>query len=141
MSLSDKYQHIFHEISISDEMFANLPNSVSLDTIFNPNRYNEQVLDAQDQLIARIKVLAESRMTQRQNDVFQLVMIQGLTMAEAGKQMKVTENSVRSYIEGNTYGNIKYGGLLKKLNKAIKQDQTCQILISTIQEITQERDG
>ena len=136
---SDKYQVLFHETPCSNDMMENFSN---LDSIYahlsNGFIYNEDYLNLQDRLKDEFWRLAEQVCTDRQLEIMGLL-CQGMTQWEIAKTLGVNQSSVTKSVRGNTdYSTIPgakrvYGGLVKKMTKAVERDPIIQQLLLQLQ--------
>jgi hypothetical protein len=143
---SDSYQHILQEVQVTTELMENFTKDRSIGSILNPFKYNERVLDIQDELKCRFLILAELNCSKRQFEIIQLL-LKNKTQEEIGNILKINQSSVQKSIYGNDsyYRNLKgerliykVGGIVKKLKKAIADDEQCQKLFNELSEIIEE---
>lgn len=134
---SDRYQYLYAEVSFTYEMMGIFSNEDSISKKLNPFKYNEEILDLEDQLKKEFWRVVESSLTDRQKDVIKLY-AQGLTQMEIAKKLKVNQSSITKSIHGNIdyKGNKRcYGGSQRKLKKIIEEDSKIQEILRKINEL------
>ena len=140
---SDKYQWVIRELpwdfSANDGVTTHqFTNADSIYAVLNQYEYNEHILDLREKLRACFWKLAREVCTARQYEVLELYS-QGMTQSEIAKKLGCIQSSINKSLRGNTdyskekYGK-SYGGVIKKLRKAISEDQEIQCLITEIKE-------
>lgn len=136
---SGAYQWYLLESPFDFGAYVNMfSNQDSWDHQINPFVYDEKGLELRDKLTEEFWRLAKEKMTPRQWEVSQLMM-QGMTQMEMAKALNVNQSSITKCIFGNTcYHKGKstcYGGLIKKMKRAVANDPIIQALL---REITNE---
>lgn len=141
-SRSDKYQYILKEITTEDKYLIKYNNSQSIGSHLNPFKYDEKLLDLQDQLMARVWEVIELICTEKQKEILNLYFVDGYTQQEISRKLKICQASVVKSMQGNKdYKYIRkiYGGTLPKLKKALLKDPIYLDLLKQIQENKEEK--
>lgn len=140
---SNSYQWILLECPCSPDMLAEVADSDGVGSQLNPWKYNEELLDLQDDLKQEMWRLIDTRLTERQKEVIHL-WAQGFTQTEIAKKLNVNQSSITKSINGNTdysggkTGKKVYGGARKKLQKLAAQDEKIQSILKRIAELSDE---
>jgi DNA-binding CsgD family transcriptional regulator len=140
-NLSDKYQQIFNEISVSDDVLSSFHNEDSISARLNPFEYNEDLIELEEQLKKEFWRVVDTLLTERQRDVIRLY-ADGYTQCEIAKMLNVNQSSITKSLHGNCdYSNNKriYGGSKKKLSKLIEEDEKITNILSQMAEIRSEK--
>lgn len=138
---SDRYQQFFHEVIVDVKYLESFNNSQSMSHILNPYQYDEELLKTQDKLREEFWKLAKEILTERQYQVISMLR-DGYTQQEIAKTLDVNQSSVAKTLNGNiAYENgVKYyGGLIKKMKKAIGKDPKFQELFDRLNELKEEK--
>lgn len=110
---SQSYQHLFNEISFSNEMLTAFAEENGL-TAAIIEQHNEELLDLKEDLKVEFWRLVEENLTERQQEVLKLS-AQGYTQTEIAKKLGVNQSSITKSINGNTdYKKKKVCGSCKK---------------------------
>lgn len=140
--LSDKYQHLYKEIS-SD---FSTPSYQTYDTnralYADLQEYDENVKEAEANCFAHMQQVVEGHATDVQKNVFRLS-VQGKTQAEIGEELGSSQTSVYKCLRGGpTYGKYRtpdgpiiYGGLNKKLTTWLLKDNIFRQLLLTLYQL------
>jgi hypothetical protein len=138
---SDRYRYLIVETYFSDEMLGKFANQDSLLSHLNPYQYDERLIDLKDQLHARVLEIIRTQCTTRQQQVFQLVFIDGYTQMETAKILNCNQSSITKSLNGNVdyQKNEKvYGGLFHKLQKLTTNDSACQSILKQIEDLRED---
>lgn len=140
---SDSYQHLLLETPCANEMMESFCNQDSICNRLNPYYYNEDLLDLEDQLKEEFWRIVETCLTQRQKQVIKLNS-DGYTQMEIAKMLNVNQSSITKSLNGNVdYKNGKkrksYGGIKKKIQKIIQNDQKIKDILAKIDQIREEK--
>lgn len=140
---SSKYQYMILEVLCPEESWNNFTNQNSIDYALNPWRYDERLSNLEDQLREEFWILAKATCTPRQWECLTLYS-QGYTQMEIADKLNVNQSSITKSLYGNTfYENGKrgktYGGLVKKLKKAIAKHDKIQSILAQINDIQEEK--
>ncbi len=139
---SDKYQHAFREINVSHEYMVNFKNNQSMNHYLNPYEYSEDILNLEDELHKCFWVIANETMTENQKNIITLY-LEGKTQIEIAKILNVNQSSITKAISGNKdYARGKgksYGGVIRKLKKAIACNEEIQVILKQIEELREEK--
>ncbi len=148
---SDAYQHLLVEIACSNEMLSAFSDDDSLHKKLNPFDYNEKINELQDELKKEVWILIEEHLTPRQKDVIRLF-VDGYTQMEIAKILNVNQSSVTKSLNGNVdykkgkdkNGKDKaskriYGGILRKVQKLIAENNKITEILNKISDIRDER--
>jgi hypothetical protein len=133
------YQWKFYE-DLHDDMWLVLKNQDSMDYRLNPYQYTELYEAKKAELIKATKKLAKRILTKRQLSVFQMTM-KNWTQERMAKRLKCTQSSIHKELYGilSYPSKIKYGGIVKKMKKAMAKSQSIQVLIEELSYLTNER--
>ena len=129
------------EVLCADTVWNNFTNQDAIDFALNPWKYDERVAVLEDQLKEEFWILAKATCTARQWECLTLY-AQGYTQMEIAKILDVNQSSVTKSLHGNVdYKNGKkvYGGMTKKLKRAISKSEKIQLILKQIQEIQEEK--
>ena len=124
-----------------EEVWNHFTNKDAIDYALNPWIYDERLYLLEDQLREEFWKLAEEVCTERQWVCLTLYS-QGYTQMEIAKKLDVNQSSITKSLNGNVdYKNGKkvYGGLIKKLRKAITKSEKIQEILSQMQELQEEK--
>lgn len=150
---SDKYQHIYFECSVANDVLDIFSNDDSIhDRLCGPYAYNEELLDLQDQLKKEFWRIVDGCLTERQAEVIKLY-ADGYTQMEIAKTLKVNQSSIAKNIHGNKIYNKtahldnnnginksrQYGGSLKRIMLVVEEDQVIQDILKRIAELRTEK--
>jgi hypothetical protein len=129
---SQKYQYLTNEVIIGqkDEAYDSWWNKI----VDEHPIYNDYIAETRDRLYTRVLTLAEEISTERQWEIFSMV-IAGRTQQEIADKLALNQSSIYKTIAGNQCGKEMYGGILRKLQYAASIDEECQKLLSEIQEL------
>ena len=142
-SRSDKYQYLIREISWDDTALTWFSNQDGIYGQLSPYQYNENVLSLRDQLTQRVYRLAKSVCTDRQFAILRM-MADGYTQVEMAELLGLGQSTITKTIHGSQFydsdGNkiARYGGLMKKVKKAVAEDPEIQTLLKNIAEFQEE---
>jgi predicted DNA-binding protein YlxM (UPF0122 family) len=141
-SRSGKYQYMILEVLCSELVWNSFANEDSINHFLNPWRYDERLANLQDELKVEFWIVAKQVCTERQWECLSMY-AQGYTQTEIAKILNVNQSSITKSINGNVdykNGETKvYGGVIKKLRKAIKDNQKIQLILLQIQELQEEK--
>jgi predicted DNA-binding protein YlxM (UPF0122 family) len=132
---SDKYQYVLLETACSNEMLESFSNEDSISARLNPFKYDERLLDLEDELKKEFWRVVETLLTPRQKEVVKLY-ADGYTQMEIAKMLNVNQSSITKSINGNVdYKNGKkvYGGTRKKMMKIIELDPKIKEILDKMQ--------
>lgn len=141
VSRSDKYQYILKEISTDNKFLINYTNNQSLNATINNYKYNEKILDLQDQLMKRVWEIINLICTAHQKEIIILYYKDNYTHKEIGIKKKISTTSVVKSIVGNcNYNKNKrfFGGALPKVKKKLLKDEIYLNLSKQIQEYKED---
>ena len=140
-SRSDHYQAVICEIVCSDVVWDNFTNQHSIEYTLNPFKYDERYLILKDKLKEEFWLLAKKICTDHQWECLSMY-AQGMTQMEIAKALNVNQSSITKAINGNTdykNDNKTYGGVIKKLKKAIKNDENIQAILQEMNDLIEEK--
>jgi predicted transcriptional regulator len=138
---SDKYQYMICEVLCGDVIWNNFANQDTIDYALNPYRYDEKLLNLQDQLKEQVWKMASEVCTDIQWKCLTMY-CNGMTQCEIAKELGVNQSSITKCLNGNVdYGNDKkvYGGVTKKLKKAAENNKAIQSILAQISDLTVEK--
>lgn len=138
---SDAYQHVLVEFACGHDVLEGFCNEDSIYSKLNPFDYDERLLDLKDQLKEEFWRIVNTLLTPRQKEVLEL-RSKGLTQMEIAKKLKVNQSSITKCIYGNTdYRSDKriYGGIKKRLDKIIENDDKIKAILKQMRDIQDER--
>lgn len=142
-SRADKYQYLIREIPWDDTALSWFQNQDGIGGKLTPFQYNENVLELQDKLIKRVYQLAKSVCTDRQFSILMMLM-DGYTQVEIAEKIGVGQSTITKTIHGSQFYDqdgqqiARYGGLMKKIKKAVQEDAKIQQILHDISEFREE---
>ena len=140
------YQDRFLEAACSPELLTEFAERDSMGGRMNNSVYSEELLDLQEQLRQEYWKIIDTQLTERQREVLKLTAA-GDTQVEIAKKLGVNQSSVTKSIFGNTDyrptleglpSKRIYGGSSKRLKKLASTNETIQILLKKIAEISDD---
>lgn len=134
---SSSYQWILLETVCSNDMMESFCNNDSISNRLDPFKYNEELLDLEDQLKVEFWRIVDTLLTDRQKEVIRLY-ADGYTQMEIAKILNVNQSSITKSIHGNVdYKNGKrvYGGATKKIKKLIESDEKIKNILDKMSEL------
>lgn len=142
---SDKYQFQFRELSTTSEYLSNFENGQSISSALAPFKYNEEILDLEEEVRKEFWVVAEKVLTFNQFRVIRM-WADGGTQTEIAAALSVNQSSIaktlqgnRTYIKGQPKSSKTYGGAIPKLRNAMAKDIKIQELLAKINELQEEK--
>ncbi len=129
------------EVLCPEEAWNNFTNQNSIDYFLNPWRYDERLSNLEDRLKDEFWILAKQVCTERQWECLTLYS-QGHTQMEIAKMLNVNQSSITKSLYGNVdykKGKKVYGGLVKKLKKAVAAHERIQDILAQIRDIKEEK--
>src|SRR5271166_800295 len=96
---SSKYQALFVERSVSNDMLEGFSNEESISSRLNPFQYDEAILELTDQLKEQFWVLVK-QLTPRQQEVIELY-VMGKTQMEIAKELNISQSTVTKNVNGS----------------------------------------
>jgi predicted transcriptional regulator len=134
---SDKYQDLFHETVVPNDMMESFPNDDSISSRLSGGfAYDESVLELEDQLKQEFWRIVDNLLTPRQREVIRLC-AEGYTQMEIAKMLNVNQSSITKSLNGNVdykHGRKVYGGARKKIGKIIDNDEKILDIFKQINE-------
>ena len=135
-SRSQKYQYLYTEFSYDPII---LKEFIEVNMV-GEGRYSEKFYELENLLISIVLWKMKLILTENQYKIISLVFFEGKTQAEAAEVMKNNQSSITKSLMGNVTFNLKvkdkntymskhgaickrYGGSLKKLRKALLEDE------------------
>ena len=134
---SDSYQWVLLETVCSNDMMEAFCNEDSIHSRLNPFKYNEDLMELEDELKIEFWRVVDTLLTPRQKEVIRLY-ADGYTQMEIAKMLNVNQSSITKSLNGNVdYKNGKkiYGGARKKIKKIIENDEKIKEILAKIVEI------
>lgn len=145
---SAAYQHLYTEILVSSDMMEGYSNDESVYKRLNPHEYNEKISELEEELRVEFWRVVEECLTPRQKEVLILTTVEHLTQMECAKILGVNQSSITKSLNGNVDYSKKgkdgskkrtiYGGSLKKIRKAVEDDETIKEILYKISELREE---
>jgi DNA-directed RNA polymerase specialized sigma24 family protein len=136
---SDACQHLFHEISFSQDMLSTFRNDDSILSRLCPHQYDERLLDLDDQLRQEFWRVVGEALSDKQKKIIELIGKEGYTQQETAKVMGCNQSSIAKALHGNNSGDSVYGGIYKKLRDAVFADEKILAILQEMPEIKEER--
>lgn len=139
---SDSYQYRIIEIAIDPSILSDFASDDGLGAHLGRARHSEQVRDLRTQLMEEVRRLIRTSLTQRQMEVVTLF-LQGKTQIEIGKELGICQPTVHKTLRGNKdykNGGVKYGGVIKKLQKLCSKDTQVLEILKQIEQICSEEE-
>lgn len=94
--------------------------------------------ELQDRLIAKIKEVIDTCLTERQREVMIRTFLEQRTQMEVADMLGVCQTTVHKIISGNidySNGGRRYGGALKKIKKICETDPDVAQILARLEEI------
>lgn len=143
-SRASRYQYLLKEIAVEDKHLDKFDNTQSVAGLLNPFKYNEDLLELQDELIAHVWHVIDTECTDAQKEILHMYYEQGMTQKEIASFRHVNQSSVTKSMIGNVdYKNENhngklYGGALPKLRKILLSDKIYLNLVQKIADAKEE---
>lgn len=143
---SNSYQWIIHEVVCTDIVWDSFTNQNSIGFALNPWQYDEELDELEEKLRIEFWKLAEEILTPRQLEVCQMLS-EGMTQWDIAKKLGVNQSSINKTLFGNMdyqhkdkHGKyLSYGGLRKKMRKAMEEKPIFQELFDRMEEVRNEK--
>lgn len=143
MNKSKLYQHKIVEISFDQAKLNNFSNERGIGNILARNQTDERIADLRDELLEEIyDVVHGDYLTEHQKKIL-MMRLMGKTQNEIAEHLGITQSAVHKAMHGNIdYKNNKkrYGGIIKKLKKICRNNETIQRILEEIEEIKNNRE-
>lgn len=139
---SDSYQHLLQETPCSYEVLTSFSNRDSISNKIDPFKYDERLLDLQDELRVEFWRVVDTLLTERQKKVLKMS-AQKMTQTEIAKELGVNQSSITKSLHGNVdykNGRKSYGGSFRRLKKLIQEDPVITRILQEMAEIREEKD-
>lgn len=134
---SDSYQYRIVEIPIDPQMISEVASDDTFGAQLRDMGYSEEIAELRQQLIAEVRRLINTVLTDRQSEVMNL-RLEGRTQVEIAGMLGLCQPTIHKTIHGNIdYGNneARYGGALKKLRKMCAKDERVLEILGQIAEV------
>jgi DNA-binding CsgD family transcriptional regulator len=138
---SDSYQYVILESVCSNDMMESFCNEESIYNRLNPFCYNEDLIDLEILLKQEFWRIVDTLLTPRQREIVRLYS-DGYTQMEIAKMLKVNQSSITKSLNGNvdyTNGKRIYGGVKKKINKIIENDEKIKEILAKMTALRYEK--
>jgi predicted DNA-binding protein YlxM (UPF0122 family) len=138
---SDSYQYLLLETVCSNDMMEAFCNEDSIYNRLNPFGYNEDLSELESLLKIEFWRIVDTLLTPRQCQIVRLYS-DGYTQMEIAKILQVNQSSITKSLNGNVdYKNGKriYGGVRKKINKIIENDDKIKEILSKMTALRDEK--
>lgn len=132
--LSDKYQHLYHEVNLLDDTYIRYYESD-----FKNQDINDKLKDLKEQLLSTLLDLAKNEFTERQFGILEMY-LKGFSQNDMAKAIGVNQSSITKSIYGNKsyqYETKQYGGFMKKLS-AFKDNPQIKSILEEINKLENE---
>lgn len=140
---SKSYQHKIVEISFDQNKLSNFPMERGISHILSENEVNDKILDLRETLIEQLyDVVHGGSLTEHQKKIL-FMRLMGKTQNEIAEHLGITQSAVHKSIHGNIdYKNDKkrYGGIIKKLKKICKTNESIQLILQKINDVKNDND-
>lgn len=132
------YQHKIVEISFDQNKLSNFPMERGIGHILSENEVNDKILDLREVLIEQLyDVVHGGFLTEHQKKIL-FMRLMGKTQNEIAEHLGITQSAVHKAMHGNIdYKNNKkrYGGIIKKLRKICKTNESIQVILQKISDV------
>ena len=131
---SDSYQYRMVEVPIDPHVLSHFSAEDGLSEQMRNSGFSEEIMKLRKNLIDEIKRLINNILTERQREVINL-RLKGLTQVEIADLLGIHQTTVHKTISGNIdykNGEARYGGAIKKLQKACQKDDKIKHEISLV---------
>jgi len=139
---SDSYQYRIIEIAIDPHILSDFSSEDGLGAQLGRAGYSERVQELRDQLMAEVRRLIRTCLTERQMQVV-VMFLQGKTQIQIAQKLGICQPSVHKALKGNIdykNGAARYGGAIKKLQKLCGKDEKVQGILAQIAEARREEE-
>ncbi len=137
------YQHKIVEISFDQNKLSNFPMERGIGHILSENEVNDKILDLREVLIEQLyDVVHGGFLTEHQKKIL-FMRLMGKTQNEIAEHLGITQSAVHKAMHGNIdYKNNKkrYGGIIKKLRKICKTNESIQVILQKISDVKNGND-
>jgi DNA-directed RNA polymerase specialized sigma subunit len=131
---SDHCQHLFHEISVSQDILSIFSNNDSILRRLSPYDYDERTLKLQDELRLAFWRVVDKSLNDKQKQIVEMIGKEGLTQQEAAKRMGINQSSIAKAI-----GSTNINGCYYKLKLAVFADPEINRILKEISDIQEDR--
>lgn len=140
MAKSDRIQYKYREILVDPTIMSNFSFG---DMAYEPVNYElmDELVGLTEELTERVKVLIDTKLTDRQTDVVKKIYFEQKTQMEVADSLGLCQTTIHKILKGNidyANGGKRYGGALKKLRKLCATDEEIQNILKKIQDIRAE---
>ncbi len=135
-SRSDVYQYRMVEVSIDPYILSHFSIEDGFGEQIRTSGYSEEIMELRKTLMNEIYRLIKTILTERQKEVINL-RLNGLTQVEIAEALGIHQTTVHKTISGNIdykNGEARYGGAIKKLQKACIRDDKIKDLLKRIED-------
>lgn len=142
-ALSDKYQWMILEVSVSEIFLNSFSNQNALSHALNPFKYDERVELLEDELLTEVMKIVNNKLTHNQKQIM-LMRLDGYTQMEIADALDIHQSSVHKSIMGNLYtdkngSTNRYGGTVHKIKKLVEKNKRIQQILLEISELREEK--
>lgn len=138
MNKSKLYQYKIVEISFEQNKLNNFPVERGIGHILSENETDDKIDDLRENLLEELyDVVHSDFLTDHQKKIL-LMRLVGKTQNEIADHLGITQSAVHKAMHGNIdYKNDKkrYGGIIKKLKKACKNNKKIKDILKKIEEV------
>ena len=138
MNKSKLYQHKIVEISFDQAKLNNFSNERGIGNLLTQNETDDEITILREGLLEEIYDLVHGDyLTEHQKKIL-MMRLMGKTQNEIAEHLGITQSAVHKAMHGNIdYKNNRkrYGGIVKKLKKICKTNDTIQRILGEIEEV------
>ena len=120
-----KYNPHFWEINVEPEVLETMLTSPDILEELLSNSVDEQAQAEKDQLrsdaLAQIKILIQTKLTEKQRQIVEMYFYQGKTQQEIAKELGINQQVVSKHLFGVLRDGQKVGGAIRKLQKSCEK--------------------
>ena len=131
-SPSEKYQHVFNEITFGDNFVAIA--DIYGYSINDPLDANIEYRELRESLIDRMLELFKIHLTEKQINIFELI-LQGQTQDQIAEKLDKNQGQINHMLNGQKIDGVWHGGIYRKLRKMANKDEKIQEILKKIQDI------
>lgn len=136
-SKSDSYQYRMIEVAIDPYVLSHFSVEDGFSEQIRTSGFSKEIMELRKKLIKEIRRLVNTILTNRQKEVVNL-RLKGYTQVQIANTLGIHQTTVHKTLSGNIdykNGEARYGGAIKKLQKACKKDIKVIDILKKINEI------
>lgn len=143
MAKSSSIQWKYREVSLDPQMLSGFANEDR--GALGGERTADEIQDLFEKLGERVVALMNSVLTKRQAEIMRMIYLEEKTQTEVARILGLCQSSVHKSLAGNLSGykpglgaSKRYGGAIKKIQKACQDDQEVRTILACIEELRKD---